>query len=127
DVTGSGQQHLAAVVERRTIADHVEVIGMVKARESDILNAPFNGKIQRLIPEGSFVNIGDVVAEMETTDIEENLETYKVDVELRKSEMEQRIAEYQLQEEQNHLDLEGSRATVDYAKVVLQDAKRKFD
>lgn len=116
-----------ARLERRTVVDEIEAIGLVRARESSILSAPFSGRLRRLVPEGSFVQAGEVVAEMDTKSIEETLADRLVDLELRRSELEQRQAEYQLQVTQNALELEAEQSRLEYARIALQDARRRFD
>jgi len=116
-----------AKVQLSDVVGLVEAIGQIRARESSIISSPFSGRLRRLIPEGTYVREGEVVAEMETQEFEDELEQQLVDLKLRTSEYQQRVSELELQRTQNDLALESEEAKAEFARLALTDARRKFD
>src|SRR2546428_584089 len=65
-----------AEVKRGELVDSVELRGEVKAEKSAVLTAPFNAgdlQIVKLARAGTMVHKGDVVAQFDTTNLENTL------------------------------------------------------
>lgn len=110
-------------VFRRTVSS----IGELKAARSSMINAPFNGQVTRLVPEGTRVAPGDPVIWLDTDSLTDNLRDEEASLLLARKDLEAAIEEYELQEIQNEYNLQSELARVELAEQRLEDAQQKFE
>lgn len=115
-----------APVVRGTFQRTVNSIGELKASRSSIIVSPFEGKIVRLLPEGSAVKKGEPLLWMDTDELEENLKDHEASLLLAQKDLESAKEEYRLQELQNDYNLKAEEARVELAEQRLKDAEQKF-
>jgi HlyD family secretion protein len=115
-----------APIVRGTFQRTVNSIGELKAARSSMIVSPFEGKIVRLLPEGSAVKEGEPLLWMDTDDLDENLKDHEASLLLAQKDLESAREEYRLQEIQNEYNLKGEEARVELAEQRLQDAEQKY-
>lgn len=89
----SSSEHVRwAVVERRSVGDFFEERGWLEATQTTPVRLGAGGEIRELIEDGTTVEPGDVLLKVDTTGLEERLESQEEEVAL--SEMRQRVNRY---------------------------------
>ena len=101
-------------------------IGVLQAGSSRVITAPYSGKIVKLAPEGSFVKEGDPVAWLETTELEDSLKDFEVQLGLAKAQLTQKEEDYKLALVKNDLDFKASLAGLEFKNLRNEDAKVKY-
>ena len=114
-------------IEKGEFVTKLTEIGEAKAAKSSVLTAPYDGKVTKLIPEGSNVKEGDPVIWMETTTYEENLEEAKVNLQLSESSLKQKVEGMRIQKIKDELSLKEQKASVAFQELKLKDAKEKYE
>ncbi|MCB2155575.1 efflux RND transporter periplasmic adaptor subunit [bacterium] len=114
-------------VQRGPFEVTLSSIGVLQASKSAALGAPFEGKVVKLIPEGTRVEEGDPVVWFETTDYEESLKDEKAELALSETDLEQAKRDYELEEKKNELTLESEKTKVEIARHDYDDAKQKYE
>jgi len=114
-------------LERQELRRTVRAIGLIAAKESRILSAPFSGKIAKLIPEGTYVEKDTPVVWMDTTELDKEATEAEVSFQLAQTEVTRAEEELQLLEVQQKLDVQSKQAQAEFSKVALQDAERKLE
>lgn len=102
-------------------------IGTLSASRSARVAAPFEGRLIRLLPEGTRVAAGDPIAWFETEDFEDRLEEDMADLDLRLKDLEAARQAYELEVEQNNYSVESERVRVEIARQRFLDAQRRYD
>jgi multidrug efflux pump subunit AcrA (membrane-fusion protein) len=102
-------------------------IGELRAARSSVLSSPFEGKITKLVEEGTRVEIGDPVIWFETDQIEEELEDRLAQLELDNKNLQATIEAYELEKIKNQYSLEAERTRVEIARQSFEDARQKFE
>lgn len=113
--------------ERGRFVVAIEEVGVVQARESVSLRAPLWGKVLRLVPEGTAVQVGDPVLWIDTTDLERRLERIEADVRAARSELDAALERIALQRRQAELDLARSEAELRFREQRLASSRREAD
>ncbi|MBI1291073.1 HlyD family efflux transporter periplasmic adaptor subunit [bacterium] len=113
-------------VVRGTFQRTVNSIGELKAARSSIIVSPFEGKVVRLVPEGSPVKEGEALLWMDTDELEENLKDHDASLLLAQKDLESAKEEFRLQEIQNDYNLKSEEARVELAEQRLKDAEQKY-
>ncbi|MCC5877780.1 MAG: efflux RND transporter periplasmic adaptor subunit [Candidatus Sumerlaeia bacterium] len=108
---------------RKTISS----IGELKASRSAMITSPFNGKITRLIPEGTRVQADDPIIWLDTDDLVDRLRDEEARMLLAEKDLDAAKEDYQLQELQNEYNLQSELARVELAEQRLQDAEQRFE
>jgi multidrug resistance efflux pump len=99
-------------VARRTIEIVHEEVGVLEARRQVEILAPFRGKLLDILPSGSPVKAGDVIATLDTTEFRKSIEDAAVQLVQLQNER-RRIAE------QLTMDVRGAALDVDRAATEL--------
>lgn len=100
-------------------------IGNLDARNSVPVISPINGKLITLIEEGTMVKAGDIIAELDTTDLEREVRTQRLNYENALAEVNRVQAEFDLLKEQNKNEVEESEAELDFNKTELEKARER--
>lgn len=114
-------------VESGVFRKTVSSIGELKAARSALITAPFNGRITRLIPEGTRVERDDPIIWLDTDDLEDRLRDEEAQLLLAMKDLEAAEEDYQLQELQNEYNLQSEMARVELAEQRLEDAEQRFE
>lgn len=116
-----------ATVRRGALQVTVSSIGVLRAATSIALSAPFEGKIIRLVPEGSRVAAGDPVIWFETTDIEEELKEADAQLALDREALGAAEEAYRLEEIKNGYSLDSEKTKVEIARQQYEDRKQRYE
>lgn len=99
----------------------IEELGVVEATRVLNVDTPFSGRLVSIIDTGTLVKEGDVVAVLDTRDIEERLEDQIENLKATKKEMEQIIEQLQISLRNNMLDVSSANTQLDLARVELEN------
>ncbi|MHB1458684.1 MAG: efflux RND transporter periplasmic adaptor subunit [Armatimonadota bacterium] len=102
-------------------------IGTLDAKNSTPVISGINGKVITLVEEGKVVKAGDRIAELDTTDLERDLRTQKLNYENTQADVKRVQAELELLKEQNKTDVKQSETTLEFNKAELARAKERRD
>lgn len=116
----SKEEERTHTVARRTIEIVHEEVGVLEARRQEEIVAPFRGKILDILPSGSPVKAGDVIATLDTADFEKSIEDAAVQLVQLQNER-RRIAE------QLTMDVRGAALDVDTAATELDLQRLKLE
>jgi HlyD family secretion protein len=105
----------------------LSTIGVLQAASSKVVSAPFNGKVVKILPEGTFVKQGDPLLWMETTELETNLKDLDADLQLAKMRQFQSEEAFRLQKIKNELALQAEESKVEFQKLKLKDAQIEYE
>jgi len=129
--TPSSGQALTVTVTRGELVATLTSSGTLKPIQSITYRSPIPGRdveIRELAPEGSKVNAGDLLARLDTTDLE--LELARIRQELRQAQMDLQVAEGEWDEAGAEVKAvtEGEGAlTVEEARTTLARAQKKAE
>lgn len=98
-------------------------IGTLEAEKSVAVTAGISGKIIYLINDGAMVSQGDLIALLDSKDIEREIRTKKLEARNAEAEVMRAQAELQLLQEANKTDLMQAQAQLDFDKNELKLAK----
>ncbi len=127
----AAEQTLAATVTRGELVATLTSSGTLKPIQSITYRSPIPGRdieIRELAPEGSKVNEGDLLARLDTTDLE--VELARIRQELRQAQMDLQVAEGEWDEAGAEVKevTEGEGAlTVEEARTTLARAQKKAE
>lgn len=134
-LTGSGAAQNTARVSKDDFKVFVEATGMLEAAVAYEIGPPsardfWEYNLTWMIPEGSQVSKGDVIARFDTTELDDRLREHRADLEttLQEREKEERNLEVQLKE--LRLDLvkaEGDLKKLDIEMAVPEDLISSFE
>lgn len=102
-------------------------IGEVRAAESSVLASPFEGKIVKLLPEGTRVEAGEPVIWFETDQLEDELLEQEAQLKLDEKDLQGAMDAYELEKVKNNYLLEAERNAVEIARQSQEDARQKFE
>ncbi|MEQ8820153.1 MAG: HlyD family efflux transporter periplasmic adaptor subunit [Sumerlaeia bacterium] len=105
----------------------VHSIGALQAGSSAILSSPFDGKITRMIAEGTYVEPGEPVIWFDTTDDRLQLDEQEAQLALDKKDLEQAETEFEALKKQNAYQLDIERTKVEIARQALRDAEQTYE
>lgn len=112
-----------ATVKRGPLRVTLRQLGELRAVRSTNIFAPISGKISDLVPEGTFVREGEVVASLDTEEQTENLEANKVALDIASTRLERAREEQTLDARLNELSLQEARKQLEYELSKLEDAE----
>jgi RND family efflux transporter MFP subunit len=112
-------------VRRGDLALEVPVLGSLGAARSIDITAPISNdphmfKIAQMIPEGTRVEAGEMVLEMDTQEINQKMTEYRAELEKNEEELKKR----RLEQDVRVRDL---RVALEEARVKLETARHKLD
>jgi HlyD family secretion protein len=125
--TVQGSSAVLYTLREQPFRSTVYSIGELKAARSSTISTPFNGKIIKLVPEGTRVEVGDPVVWFETEEIESELQTKESQLKLDEKNLQSAQEALVLEEKRNELNLQSERIQVDIARQGYEDAKQKFE
>ena len=110
----------SAEVRRGEFVENLPIRGEVKAQKSIVLTAPSGtGQIQiiKMAKTGQTVNVGDVVVQFDTTQVQNQLDTRSSELKQAEREIDGAIAQAKIVEEQDATDLAKAKFDVQRAKL----------
>jgi HlyD family secretion protein len=112
-------------VRRGDLTLEVPIIGALNAARSLDITAPISNdphmfKIARMIPEGTRVEAGQMVMELDTEEINQKLREYQAELGKNEEELKKRKLEYDVQ-------VRDLRVALEEAKVKLETTRHKLD
>lgn len=105
----------------------VRSVGFLQASNSVTIYTPYSGKITKLVPEGTRVEIGDPVFYLDTVELEKQRDETSATLGLSLKDLESAREEYHLTELKNQFDLDQAETTIQIAEQALRDARQKHD
>lgn len=115
-----------AKVRKGTFTISLHEIGALEAERSSSVIAQTNGKIISLVADGDLVTSGDILAELDTTDIEREVRNKKLAYENALADVDRAKAELDLLKESNKTDLAQAVAQLDFDKNELKLAREEL-
>ena len=115
------------VVKSQPFTVSITSIGAIEAISSKAITAPFNGKIVKLIPEGTFVQEGEPVIWFDTTNLDQEKQNLETDVKLAESRVVQNEEELRLLETKQKLASQAQEEKIKYQEVVYNDSLLNYD
>lgn len=111
-------------VQRGDLALEVPIIGMLGAARSVDITAPISSdphffKIARMTPEGTHMEAGQMVMELDTQEINQKLREYQAELGKNEEELTRRRLEYDVQ-------MRDLRVSLEEAKVKLETTRHKL-
>jgi multidrug resistance efflux pump len=100
----------------------VREVGYLKAKKTVAVSTKTQGKVTKMLREGTFVEEGEAFVWLETKDIEEAIKALEVEVEVGKANLEKTIENNKLQERLAILSLEQSGKDVAHNETLHKDA-----
>jgi multidrug efflux pump subunit AcrA (membrane-fusion protein) len=131
ELTDSPDSSQSAVVRRGSITAQLTTAGTLKPVQSITYRSPVAGReleITELVAEGTPVGEGDLIARLDTTDLQRDLERARQ--EARQSRLDVQVAEFEREEAEAAVTSvsEGEGAlTVEEARTHLQIAQKRVD
>jgi HlyD family secretion protein len=125
--TESAVSVLTTTVRRGDLAVSIPTIGILQARSSVVLSAPFEGRIIGLVEEGTRVAEGDPVVWFETREFEDQLEEQQAQLALDERDLQAAYDALELEKLKNEYTLESEKTRVQIARRDFEDAKQKFE
>jgi HlyD family secretion protein len=116
-----------ARVQRADFHRTVNSIGELKAAKSSIITSSFDGKIVKLVPEGTAVKKDDPIIWLDTEEFETERKDLEAQLLLAQKDLEAAKEEFRLQELQNEYNLKSEEANVTLAEQRMADAEQKFE
>ncbi|MBI5154652.1 hypothetical protein HZA57_05390 [Candidatus Poribacteria bacterium] len=105
----------------------ISSIGTLQAARSSVISAPFEGKVIKVLPEGSFVKKDEPVIWMETEDYEQELEDQQAQLRLDEKDLQASRDDAELEKTRNQYTLESEQTKVEISKRSLEDSRQKFE
>lgn len=102
-------------------------IGELRASKSSTITSPYSGKVIKIVPEGSRVEVGDPVVWFETEEREQEKKNYEAQLKLDLKDLESAKDAYELEEKRNDLTLQSEKIKVEIARQSYEDAKQKYE
>jgi HlyD family secretion protein len=93
--------------------------GNLSAKDSVSIESQIEGQttVLYLIPEGTFVKPGDLLVELDASDLEEKKRQQEIAVQNADAAYVKAKAQYEIQESQNKSDIEAAQRKLDFAKL----------
>lgn len=98
-------------------------IGTLEAERSVPVNTEISGKIITLVTDGKVVSTGDVIAVLDTTELEREIYRETLEHNNRVADLDKAITEGEIQKESNRTELEKAEAKLAFDKNELQLAR----
>ena len=109
-----------ADVARGEFVDYIQIRGNIKAVHSiQLVAPPIGGDLQivKLVPTGTMVRKGDIIAQFDTSDFDRSLEQRQSELKSADADIEHIKAENRLSQEQQATDVLQARFDVDRARL----------
>ncbi len=118
----NGPKIKTAAVQRGNMVARVTNTGSVQPKTAVQIKSNVGGEIVRLaVKEGDWVRKGDLLVELDTTNLENKFSQAKADLEVAKAKLSALLAGERPQE------IDGARELLKQAEIKLEDAKIKLD
>lgn len=104
----------------------VDEVGVIQARSSVEVSAPFWGKVLQLLPEGTTVSAGDPVLWMDTSERERRLERVEADLRAARGQLDKHLERLRLRRKQTELDLARSEANLRFEETKLESRRQEL-
>lgn len=102
-------------------------VGEVQAVNSTLITPKSRGEIANLAPEGSYIEQGQPVAWLETSDLEKALDRKKAALEVANLQLRKVKEDSALAEKTSAMAIEEAQATFEFRKNQLEDAERNLE
>jgi HlyD family secretion protein len=113
-----------ARAERGDFRVVVEEVGVLKAERGERLVAQTWGQIGTLVDDGTVVKPGDVVVQLDVTELQSQLGQLDADLSESRSNASKQIERLALQQKSEAFDLAVSKANADFAQRKLESAQK---
>jgi HlyD family secretion protein len=116
-----------AVVRRGEFEKTIKSVGELKAANSAVLASPFNGKVVRLLPEGTKVEAKQTVVWLDTESLVQDLRDQEAELLLAQKDLEAAEEDYRLQDIQNGYNMKSELGRVELAEQKKLDTDREYE
>ncbi len=108
-------------VAKKDVQVEITEVGVIESTKVGGIVAPFRGRLIRILDDGSEVKKGEVVAVLETEDLEDDLDSEIEELKDVKKQLEETIENLMIDMRSGILDVSSSMAQLDLARVELAD------
>jgi RND family efflux transporter MFP subunit len=98
-------------------------MGTLEAEKSVPVTVEVGGKLIYIVADGKVISKGDLIAELDTTDIEREVYNQTLEYKNRVADVDRANAEMEILKEKNKTELAQSQAELDFNKIELERAK----
>ena len=100
----------------------LSVTGAVDSRSIEVIASHVEGEatILKIVPEGTIVDVGEVVCELDSSELRDSAQEQEIAVTQAQAAMEQAIEAHKIQEKQNESDIAAAKLQWQLAKLDLQ-------
>jgi len=105
----------------------IEEVGVIRAKNVQSIYAPYNGKITKLLDEGTTVTKGQTVIWLDTEEVEKDLEEQITNLKGTKADLERTIEQLLNGMRNNTLKVEFAVADLEFSRLKLQEVNRKLE
>jgi HlyD family secretion protein len=126
----TGGQDVSAPIHEarmRPFSVRLSSLGALEAASSRDVAAPFSGKVVKLLPEGTLVEAGQPILWMDTTDYEEQLKEFEVNLATQKSDVTQAEEDHQLHLVSQELTEASLKAKEEFQERKREDSQQQYE
>jgi multidrug efflux pump subunit AcrA (membrane-fusion protein) len=105
----------------------IEEVGVLRAQRGERLMPQTWGMIETIVDDGAMVQKGDVVVQLDTTELQSHLSKLDADLEEARSQASKQLERVAFQQKSQALDLAVSKANRDFAERKLQSARKSAE
>lgn len=116
-----------AEVKKGSFAVSFHDIGTLEAEKSVPVMSMVDGKIIRLVPDGKIVQTGDLIAELDTTEIKNQLRSAQLTYDSAKSDVLKADEDLKILKASDETEVKQSQVDLDFAKTQLKQAQEQLD
>jgi HlyD family secretion protein len=113
-------------VKMESLEIAVDELGIVESTKVSKISTPFRGTIVTILSDGTMVEEGEVVAVLDTTDLEDDLESEIENLKNVKKDLESTIENMMIDLRSNALDVNSAMAELDLTRVQLADVNQNL-
>ncbi|MCX7918016.1 MAG: efflux RND transporter periplasmic adaptor subunit [bacterium] len=84
-------------------------------------------KITKMVPEGSFVKAGEPIVWFDVTDLDRQVKEQEFRYQQQQANLQKTLESQRLARAKRSLNLQEAKANLDYAKVQLEEARKKYE
>ena len=125
--TGDISKVPRAFVQTGTFTVSIIELGIFQAESKKIISAPFEGKILKIVPDGTEVKKDQAVIWLDTEEITDDLENQITQLKSVKMDLESSIASLLDSIKNNTIDAESAEAELEFNRLKLLDVNQRLE
>lgn len=102
-------------------------MGSLNAEKSVPVMSMADGKIIKLVQDGKMIQTGDLIAQLDTTDIKSQVRNAQLTYENAQSDVSKTMEDFKILQESNKTEVKQAQVDLDFAKTLLKQAQEQLD